>query len=224
MKKIRKNKLKVVYWLLAGLAVMVIFFGLLVLHKPAGFEQRQIVNNGRVSLYLTNVLMADLYNGAQLQQPFDLVLEQEGINEAVACSKWPRELGGIRLFAPTVRFAPNKIVLMGTADAGSMEFVVTIVGQPLLDEKGLLNLRIKKIKIGALNLTLFAKTIAERMYEKQLADTDVNSQSFEAKISASLLNNTPFEPVFKIEDKKVRAEKITITDRRLTISFVPAGL
>jgi hypothetical protein len=36
-----------------------------------------------------------------------------------------------------------------------------------------------------------------------------------------LLDGKPFRPVFKIVDKKVRVEKITIEQKKLTIRFVP---
>jgi len=40
-------------------------------------------------------------------------------------------------------------------------------------------------------------------------------------MTASLLNGEPFEPVFKIEDKKVRLEKMTIKQKKLTIRLIP---
>ena len=44
-----------------------------------------------------------------------------------------------------------------------------------------------------------------------------------SQLSASLLNTEPFEPVFKVEDKKVRIEKITITQGKLTVRLAPAS-
>jgi hypothetical protein len=38
---------------------------------------------------------------------------------------------------------------------------------------------------------------------------------------ASLLNDEPFEPVFTIEDKKVRIKSIKILEGKMKIDFVP---
>jgi len=102
-----------------------------------------------------------------------------------------------------------------------VEFVVTFVINPSFDRNGLLNLQVTKIKVGAMNITLLAKVVAKRMYQQQLASLGDDRDQLSVKIAASLLNDEPFEPVFSIEDKKVRAEKITLEQERLTIHLVP---
>jgi len=43
------------------------------------------------------------------------------------------------------------------------------------------------------------------------------------KIAASLLNDEPFSPVFSIDDKNVRIEKITVDKEKLLLRLVPAS-
>ncbi len=112
---------------------------------------------------------------------------------------------------------------MGTVNIKGVEFVVTIVAEPKIDERGLLNLWVTKVKVGAMNITLLARVMAKTMYQKQLATAPLNTQDWRAKIAGSLLNDEPFEPVFKVEDKKVRVKKITITQEKLTIHLTPAS-
>jgi len=228
----KKRKFKKRYWLLIDLALAIIVLYLL-FYKPARYKPLDIDpagnNQDQISPYLSNVLLPQLHNGAQRQEPFDLVVIQKGINEAIARLQWPKESNGVLLSAPTVFFVPENIVLMGTASIKGAELVVTIVTKPTLDEQGLLNLRVEKIKIGAMNITPLARLLAKRMYAERVESVPVDLQNLRAKIAASLLNEEPFEPVINVNDifddvdEKVRIEKITITQKKLTLRMVPAS-
>ncbi len=211
-----KVKKKAPFFLAGSIVVLVaaVVFSLL-LHRPAYYAPPVPVYSKEVSPYLTHELLPQLYNGAQLQEPFDLYVSQEGINDVIGRSKWPRESDGIRFSAPEVLFLPGRIVLIGTAAAGGMEFIVTVAAEPAFDQKGLLNLRLAKVKIGAMNITPLARMTATSIYQRWFAAKGIETKDLRAKIAASLLNNEPFDPVFEIEDKKVRAQKITISDGKL---------
>jgi len=221
--KIRKKaKFKKVYWLLIDLAVVAVIL-ILLLYRPARYRPLQLPRDKQVNTYLTHELLPQLYNGVQHREPFDLVVIQQGINDAIARSKWPKESEGIRFSAPKVLFVSESITLMGTAVVGGVELVITIVVEPLLDDGGLLNLHVAKIKVGAMNITPLARIIARKMYAQRLTAADVDTETLRARIAASLLNNEPFEPVFEVENKKVRAKKISITHQKLTIHLAPAS-
>jgi len=208
------------YWLLIDLAIAAILLVLL-LYKPARYDPPQIVDDGQVSLYLTHELLPQFYNGAQRQEPFDVVVSQEGINDVVARSGWPMESIGVMFSTPVVFFVPKSIMLMGVANVKGVELVVTIVLEPAIDEQGLLNLWVAKVKVGAMNVTLLARVIAKRMFSQILAETEADPGDIRTQIVASLLNEEPFDPVFPVEDKKVRVKKITITQEKLTMHLVP---
>lgn len=222
----KKTKFKKVYWLLAGLAAVPVILVLLLLYKPARYDPLKVTpagsRGGQVSPYLTHELLPQLYNGAQRQEPFELAVSQKGINEAIARSKWPKESDGIRFSVPKVLFVADSIVLMGTTAVGGAEFVVTVVTAPSLDEEGLLNLRVVNVRVGAVSITPLARLIARKMYLERFGRIDSGTRSLQAQIAASLLNDEPFEPVFEIDDKKVRVEKITIAQGKLTVRLVPA--
>ena len=223
MVKHKKKKFKKVYWLFIGLAAALVVFILLLLYKPALYHPSIIAYDDEVSPYLTHRLLPQLYNGTQLNEPFDLTVTQNGINDIIVHFKWPRESGGIRFSAPKVFFIPDGIVLIGAAVAGGTEFIVTVEGKPSLDNDGLLNLRVVKVKLGAVNITLLVRVIAEKIFQKELAAAGIEKEDLQAQIAASLLNNEPFEPVFKIKgvfengDETVRVEKITIEQEKLTL-------
>ena len=232
LKARKKKKFKKRYWLLLDLALAIIVLALL-FYKPARYRPSLTFPTGnnpdQISPYLTNVLLPQLYNGSQLDEPFDLDINQKGINETIARFQWPRESNGVVLSAPTVYFVPDSIVLMGTASIKGAELVITVVAKPRLGEEGLLHLQVDKVKIGAMNITPLARLLAKRMYAERVETVPVDLQDLRAKIAASLLNEEPFEPILNVRDifedvnKKVRVEKITITQKKLTVRLVPVS-
>jgi uncharacterized protein YpmS len=223
-KKTRLKKL--VIWLFVDLVVVAVVLTLL-LHKPGRYTPADIDSfdhePGQVSPYLTHELSPQFYNGAQRGEPFELVITQQGINEIVAGWGWPRVSQGAMLYAPAVLFVPNSVVLMGTVSIKGVEFIVTIVLAPKINEDGLANLRITEVKVGAMNITPLAKLIAKKMYAKRIGTVHIDTKAIETKIAASLLNGESFEPVFKVEKQKVRIEKITVDKEKLTARLVPAS-
>jgi uncharacterized protein YpmS len=223
---LKKNKkagrYKLIRWLLVDLAVAAIVFAVL-LYRPGRYKPADSgkYERGQVSPYLTNELSPTIYNGAQRLKPFDVVITQEGLNDIIARGNWPMESEGILLYAPAALFVPGRLVLMGTADAKGVEFVVTIELEPKIDGQGLLNLQLAKLKVGAMNITPLAKIIAKKMYMQKIADVEVDTKALQTQIAASLLTDEPFEPVFSIDGKKVRIEKITIENEKLLAHLVP---
>lgn len=206
---------------LAVVSVIVIVVFALLFHTPSSYKPLDIAHSREVSLYLTHELLPELYNGVQYQEPFNLVVTQRGINDIVARFDWPQQLGHISFSAPMVFFAPDTIALMGTVLIDGAEFVVTVVAKPGLDNEGLLSLQVVSVKIGAVDVTPLAGVLAQRIYQQQFVAAGIDAEDFWAKMTTSLLNGQPFEPVFKIEDKKVRVEKITLKQKKLTIRLVP---
>ncbi len=226
--KIRRKRRtkKLICWLLIDLVVAGVVFALL-LYRPGRYDPTDRdsigLEDGQVSPYLTHELSPQFYNGAQRGEPFDLVITQKGINEIVAGWGWPRMSEGVMLYAPAVVFVPESVVLMGTANVKGVEFVVTIVLKPSIDERGLSHLLVAEVKIGAMNITPLAKMMARKMYVQRLASMPADTKSFYGKIVASLLNDEPFEPLFEVDDRKVRIEKITVQEQKLTTRLVPTS-
>ena len=217
---------KLLFWLCIDLVVAVAVLVLLLYrpgrYDPAGLESAN-PERGQVSSYLTHELSPQFYNGAQRGEPFDLVITQKGVNEIVAGWGWPVMSEGIMLYAPAVLFVPGSVVLMGTVNIKGVELVVSIELRPSINEHGLSNLSVAQVKIGAMNITPLAKIMAKRMYAQRIAAASADSKALYAKIAASLLNDEPFEPVFEVDDRKVRIEKITVHQEKITAHLVPAS-
>jgi len=224
----KKKRLKrLVCWLVIDLIVAAVIFSLLLYkpgwYQPAVFDEGSY-ERGAVSPYLTHDLLPKIHHDAQLGKPFDLVITQQGINEIVAWSGWPKESEGVIFTSPAVVFVPENIVLMGTAVVKGVDFIVTIVVEPKIDEQNLLNLNVVKVKIGAMNITPLAMIMAKKSYEQRLASIpDDIKNEWQTKIIASLLNNESIEPVFKVEGTTIHVESITLKDKQLILRLIPTS-
>ena len=214
--KPKMRRFKKRYWLLIDLAV-VIFIFVLLLYTPAGYKPAVSNGQGQIHPYLTH-LSSEFYNGAQLQEPFEVVVIDERLNESIA--GWSQASEDVVLSAPAVRFVPDSIELMGTASIEGVDLVVTIVLEPKIDQNGLLNLQVAKVKTGAVNITPLAMMVARRMYQ-QLAVMPVDTQDWRAQVAASLLDGRPFDPVFPVDDKNIRLKKIDMQNGKLILHLTP---
>lgn len=222
----KKKRLKKRYWLLIDLVVLVVLFTLL-LYKPSYYRPVGIANDGKVSKYLTHDLMPQIYNGADAGKPFDLVVAQDGIKDIIAHSDWPIYSSQAVIAAPDVLFNPSGIAIVTAVTFSNVDFIVTIVVKPALDEQGLLNLNVSKVKIGAMNVTPLVGIVAKRMYDQRISEAPIDKEDIRAKIAGSVFGGEPFDPVFEVEDlfdnhkRKVRIEKITLQDEKLILRMVP---
>jgi hypothetical protein len=217
---------KLLYWLLVDVLVAVVVLALL-LYKPAQYHPLAALlppdpNGERVPRYITHDLAPKLYNGAQSQRPFEMLVLDKGLNEVIGRQMWPQESGAGILSAPQVLFVPGHVVLMGTATLEGARFVLTIKLAPQLDERGYLNLVVEKVKVGAVNVTPLAKMMAAKMYKERLDAGPVDTEDLRTQLAASLLAGEPFDPVFLIEDKWVRLKSFTLAQGKLVLQFVPA--
>ena len=220
---LKKIKSKRIILILISWFLIPVVLAILLLYKPTGSQPAEMVENQEeVSSYLTHILLPEFYNGAQRQEPFELVIRQEGINEAITQGKWPKKAENITFLTPRVFFEPEQIRLIGTVVMKSVEFVLTIAGKFVIDEEGLLNLNVDTIKVGAINVTPVARMVAEKMYAEKLEESGVNANDLGTKVAGSLFSNIGFEPVFKVGEAKIRAEKITVSNKKLVINFIPA--
>lgn len=228
VKKKAKYK-KLFYWLLIDLAVALILFALLLYrpgrYKPGDFwmDDDKPGRDWVTHPYLTHEVYPEVYNGAQLGEPFEVVISQKGLNSVVADSGWPKESEGILLYGPAVLLVPDTVVFMGTANIKGVEMVVTIELTPKVNEQKLLVLDVSKVKVGAMNITPLAKMTAKRMYAQKLSDEPIDTEDLRTKIAGALFNEEAFGYIFKIEDKKVKVDKITVKEGKLIVRLIPVS-
>lgn len=221
-KKRKRRRIFLLIDLCVSLTILAIIL-ILLFHRPAAYHPIKPSGTKEVNKYWTNVLYPQIYNGAQQQNPFEVEISEEGINQLVADSGWPKFSEGAAISQPQVKFTPDGITLMGTATIEGMDLIVTIKGKPIIDANGLLNLNIDAFKVGALNVTLLARIVARKIYSQQLTKTAVDPDEINTELIDSLINNEPFEPVIPVEDKKIKIVAVFYEQGKLTIKFVGAG-
>ncbi len=224
-KRKTSRRKKLLLWLGVDLIVAAVVI-LLFLHKPSLYNPLAPADpnpDGRqVDPYLHRDLSSKFYNGAQNQRPFEMVVLDQALNEALARLNWSQESGGVKLSTPQVFFKPGRILLMGTATVEGAELVITIELAPRMDDQGNLSLAVDKVKVGAIPVTLVVKPMAKKMYRERIESLPIDMQDIRTKAVASLLNDESFEPVLRVEDKWVRLKSFDIVDGKLTAQFIPA--
>lgn len=220
--KIKKRLNRLCFWLLFDLTVAGVIL-LLLLQVPSAFRQPIGKDSKIISPYLTNSLMPAIYSGAQKQKPFSIEVPQEGINDIIARNKWPIKAENLIINMPQTTFVEDKIIIMGAVVIKGVQFIVTVEAKPVIGQGGLLNFNVSGLRVGSMSIKTLAKFVAGQMYKKRLAEYNIDTNTTEAKIAASLLNDRPFDPVFKVEDKYIRINKIRLTKGKLAMDFVPAG-
>jgi len=221
-KRKRSRRRRLLCWLSIDLAVAAVLIALLV-YRPSSYHPvvpAPDPNGETVHPYLHRDLGSTFYNNAQKQRPFEMVVLDEKLNEAIADKKWQSE--GVGLSAPQVLFVPGRVILMGMADIEGAGFVVTVELKPQMNEQEHLDLAVEKVKVGAMNVTPLARMMARKMYQEQVETGAIDMDNLGTKIVASLLNGQPFEPVIEIDDKWVRLKSLEVAQGKLTAQFIPA--
>ena len=192
-------------------------------YRPAYYKPQLVTEDRQLSPYLTHQLIPQFYNGVQLQEPFDLVITQQGINEIARHLPLPEESRRLNLTSPTVYFASDRIVIAAVASIYGARFIITFEVAPSFDANGMLSVNMGKVKIGAMNVTIPARIIGRKMYGDHFDHDGIDPNDIRALLAASFFDGQPFDPVFDIDGKRVRLTGISTTPGQLNLRFTPVS-
>ncbi|MGH2270858.1 hypothetical protein ACQ9LF_03580 [Anaerohalosphaeraceae bacterium U12dextr] len=218
-KKRRHSGLKAFLFLIL-FALFILAVGLVLLgHTPRAYQPAAVPPDGQVSPYLTHKLGPDFFNNIQLDQPFELAIDQQGANEIFAsqCPE-PQEYGGFSFAAPAVTFTPKGIILMTTIGYKNATSVLSVTALPTMDSAGRLNLNIHSVNLGALPVTGIASKLARQYADEYLVPEDDGEL---APIINGVINNQSFDPVMTISDYTVRLKSFKLEQGRLILQVEP---
>jgi hypothetical protein len=213
-----KRVRRTLIWFAAELAVLAVFL-LFLVYKPAGYNAVVPDDSGRVSAYLTHQLAQDFYNKAQLGEPFELVIQEAGINDVIATGGWLGQAGDARVSLPVLRFMPDKVMVLTSVYLSGMEFVATVGIKAGINEQGKLSVVLDSVKVGAVPVTIAAKTIAKKMYNEQISG--LPKGDIRALVASAIFDDQPFEPIMEVDGKMVKIDKIRIEKGFVRVGFVP---
>ncbi len=189
---------------------------ILVAYNPKNYTPIAPEDPREVSPYLTHKLGPDFYNHVQLDRPFELIVDQEGINDIFSRCPWPLAFEGISIYQPVVTFSPEQSVLMAQIDFKGLSTILSIVGKPALDEGGMMNLNIQSVYLGALPITPLARHLA-RKYVSENFDLNDPVES----VNLAFVTNQPFDPIVSISDHTARITELVIEPAQARLMLEP---
>ena len=97
--------------------------------------------------------------------------------------------------------------------------MLTITAQPIQDKQGRINMNIQSVRLGLVPFT----PIAARIAQHALADAEEElSEEPEVKaILHAIATNTPFDPVFNIDGRRIWINSFTLQPAALRLQMVP---
>jgi hypothetical protein len=185
---------------------------------PKNYRIVRPINSELVSPYLTNYILPQLYNKSQYGQPFDFEISQDGINDIIARHADSNGLAEAGLSDLSVTFKPGRILLTGRTNYHGFDFIVTMVLKPKIDRNGQFTLGGSKFRLGGSPMPFVAGAVEEKIINRLEQHF---KESKNAGFIKSLLNNGKVTPAFKINNSKLRIEKIIALDKKLIIHFLP---
>jgi hypothetical protein len=187
--------------------------------SPRAYCPPPIEQPEQVSPYLTHKLGPDFYNQAQFYEPFELIVEQDGLNDIIGRDQWPRRFGEVTVFRPMIIFEKDTVYLMGRVEVYGISPVLTLAARPVMDERGRLNVNIRSVQLGLLPITRVAAHVAE----KALADS---AELFEdwpglETVVKAIVGNEFFEPSFDFGKQRVTVKDFSLEPGQLRLYLVP---
>lgn len=189
-------------------------------YTPKKYNPKQPIDPEVVSPYLTHKLGPDFYNNVQLDRPFELIVDQAGLNDILSRHPWPMDFDGISFSMPTLIFTEQSLTLMTSIDVKGFSTVLSIYALPVLSDQGTLNMNIQTVSLGAIPITPIAKMIAEKI-ASQSFDSSNSSDDLTEQIIKALISNNEFKPVFTCDDHAVRVVELELQAGQAHLKLEP---
>jgi len=220
-RKLTKKKKIVLTVVCTGAGIILILPAVIVFlltRTPVYYKPLEPLNRAEVSPYLTNYIAPEIHNKSQLGEPFELVITEAGLNDIIARGPWSLAPGGVTITRPATLLSEGRIFVMATVKYGRVPVVLTIIINPAIDEAGLLSINLERVTAGVFDITHFAKEPAEEIIAAGIGKID---STWADNLTAALLENKPFEPVFTAYDNEVRLTGIDIYDGKAVLRLAP---
>jgi len=202
--------------ILTGILLLFIvhwFIGLF--RTPAHFRTVEIIESNQISLYLSNVILPELYNKSQKGKPFEIIFTEEGVNEIISRHLDEKLLSRWDISDISVTFAKGEILLTGKTKYKGRDFILTAVFKPSVSEKGF-NAGLSKIYAGTSRLPFARQFVCDKiLYKLAGQNSDV------VHYAGVLLSDNRIPPEFTFEHRNLRVREIITEKHKLIIRFVP---
>jgi len=216
---LKNPKVKSAVVLSAGLVILLFVFWFVGLFRtPPYYRPVKFIADGNMSQYLTNYILPELNNKSQYGQPFDLVISETGINDIIVRHIDADSLQQANLSDLSVAFRRGRILLTGKTVYYGIDFIVTLVLKPYIDKEGYFLLKESQIEAGRSRIPFAGEAVKRKVLEglvRFINNLDIGD------FNEASLNNRRIKPVFSLNHRRHRIEKITVGDKELIIHFLP---
>jgi hypothetical protein len=187
--------------------------------SPRAYPPPAAVDPDEVSPYLTHRLGPDFFNQVQFNEPFELLVEQHGLNDILSRGVWPRHFGDVAVSTPVVLFEKGTVYLMSRIGYFGFSAVLTLTARPVMDAQGRLNMNIQSVRLGLLPITSLAARVAAKAVEDSAAELG-EWPELEAPVRA-IIANASFEPVFYFDKQRIWVQGFTLEAGQLRLRLAP---
>lgn len=211
----KNSKIKI--FIAASLIFLFLTWLIGLFETPSNFRPVRLASDANMSQYLTNYILPQLYNELQLNQPFNLSISQDGINDIIVRQIDVDTLKRANLSDFSVTFIKKMVLLTAKTKYSGFNFIMTLVLKPAIDKNGYFTLDNSQIYAGQSRIPYSSRAIKRKIVEgltgfvNNLKINDFNQPLLDNKI----------EPVFSLNRQKHRIDKITVLDNELVIHFQP---
>ena len=215
----QKRYIGIILAFLAGLLAAV-WLGLRV--PPRAYRPVAAENPDQVSPYLTHRLGPDFYNQVQLDEPFELIIDQAGLNDILSRDVWPQWYGEVSVGIPAAVFEAGTLHVMSRIGYMGLSSVLTVTAQPVMDEQGRLNVNIRMVRLGLVPVTALAGHVARQTADAcaaELADWPEVE-----KVIRAIIDNAPFDPTFDFDKQRIWLREVIVEPGQLRLRLVPENM
>jgi hypothetical protein len=210
------------FWL-GGIGAIVagvtIGFGILFWYTPRVYRPDLAGDSEGTSLYLTHELGPEFFNQLQLNEPFELIISQDGLNELINQWDWPQQLGEMSFDDPYVIFSEQSILLMSTFSFEGVSSVLSISAFPTMNRYGTLNTNIESVRLGMVPVKTLITRLAQKAFDKNRSRFEQDLKT--AENIQAIIRNEPVDPIFWFPDRWIRITGFSFNNGALSLKLSP---
>jgi hypothetical protein len=211
---------------LAAIAIFIGLYGTVIykklLQNPFGYKPVANEPQDQISKYLTHHISPQVYNGIQLGEPFEVQILDRGLNEIIAATYWPKTYDKYEFSMPRVNFRTGCLEILAAIKVGDeIELFVSLIDEPKITEDNKIILPVKQVQVGTVDVTTLAMLMANNYYTEKIQPQLHENDKWKKQFAQAILEQKGFDPVFKIEDKYVRLQKITFQQGVANVLLMP---
>lgn len=233
---------RIINALIIGLIVIVsaLLLMSLALHEPGAYQPVP-AETGGISPYITHKLAPEVFLKVQLDNRFEIIVEQDGLNDIVARLDWPRQSGKATIQQPVATLDPNGLSVMAKVHYLKLPVVLTVKARPEILEDGRLVFNLRTVRAGKIPVTPIARMIIAKALDDEIEklggkieapDTNVLKKLYYTKtrdtlvaLKPALLENEPMDPSFPVSrTKRIHLDAVEFNSKAAVLRFTPAKL